>query len=42
MHPFLSAFLSLFLADFLTRLFFSPRDPFYIPTIKKTGRRLFL
>jgi hypothetical protein len=42
MHPFLSAFLSLFLADFLTRLFFSPKDPFYIPTIKKTGRRLFL
>jgi hypothetical protein len=34
MHPFPSAFPSLFLADFLTRLFFSPRDPFYIPTIK--------
>ena len=31
MHPFLSAFLSLFLVDFLTR-----------PTIKKTGGRFFL
>jgi hypothetical protein len=42
MHTFLSALLSLCVADLATRLFFSPRDPFYVPSTKKTCGRLLL
>jgi hypothetical protein len=40
MHPFLSVFCSLCVADLVTRLLFNSRDPFYIPAARKTGGRL--